>query len=196
MSATVGVLALQGASKEHLVALEKLGATVRQVRVPKDLSNLDALVIPGGESTTISMLLESSGTFEPLARVLGEGLPVLGTCAGMILLANEVIDGRPDQRSFAKIEIAVRRNGFGRQIASFEADLDVTGFSTPFRGVFIRAPLVQSHGPSVENLATVELDGGEQTTVLCRQGNVIVSSFHPELTDDLRVHQMFLDQLD
>tara|TARA_A100001037_G_scaffold302475_1_gene334207 strand:+ start:141 stop:635 length:495 start_codon:yes stop_codon:yes gene_type:complete len=164
--------------------------------MPEHLRGLEALVIPGGESTTISMLLESSGTFEPLADLISEGLPVLGTCAGMILLAKDVIDGRPDQKSFAQIDITVRRNGFGRQIASFESDLKISGFTTPFRGVFIRAPLVQSCDPSVETLATIELDGGGQSTVLCRQRNVTVSSFHPELTDDLRIHQMFLENLD
>ena len=134
--------------------------------MPEHLRGLEALVIPGGESTTISMLLESSGTFEPLAHLISEGLPVLGTCAGMILLAKDVIDGRPDQKSFAQIDITVRRNGFGRQIASFESDLKISGFTTPFRGVFIRAPLVQSCDPSVETLATIELDGGGQSTVL------------------------------
>jgi 5'-phosphate synthase pdxT subunit len=141
------------------------------------------------------MLLESSGTFEPMAQLLHEGLPVLGTCAGMILLAGDVLDGRPDQKTFAQIDIAVRRNGFGRQVASFESDLKIEGFEEPFPGVFIRAPVVQTVDRSVEVLASVELDGGKQSPALCRQGNVIVSSFHPELTDDLRIHQMFLANL-
>ncbi|MDP7066696.1 MAG: pyridoxal 5'-phosphate synthase glutaminase subunit PdxT [Acidimicrobiales bacterium] len=195
MSAVVGVLALQGASREHTAALERLGVIVQQVRLPQDLVGIDALVIPGGESTTISMLLESSGTFEPMAQLLHEGLPVLGTCAGMILLAGDVLDGRPDQKTFAQIDIAVRRNGFGRQVASFESDLKIEGFEEPFPGVFIRAPVVQTVDRSVEVLASVELDGGKQSPALCRQGNVIVSSFHPELTDDLRIHQMFLANL-
>ena len=168
----------------------KLGTTVRQVRLPKDLDGLDAIVIPGGESTTISMLLESSKTFEPLSDLLADGLPVLGTCAGMILLAKEVLDGRSDQRSFARIDIAVRRNAFGRQIASFETDLHIKDLEEPFPGVFIRAPGAQILNPSVEILASVKRETGEETPVFCRQENVMVTSFHPELTDDLRLHQM------
>tara|TARA_B100001250_G_scaffold389153_1_gene387988 strand:- start:901 stop:1488 length:588 start_codon:yes stop_codon:yes gene_type:complete len=191
----VGVLALQGASREHTAALEKLGATVHQVRLPQDLVGLDAIVIPGGESTTISMLLESSETFEPLAELLNQGLPALGTCAGMILLAKEVLDGRPDQKSFAQIGIAVRRNAFGRQIASFETDLKIQNLDEPFPGVFIRAPGADILEPSVEVLASLKLDSGEETPVFCRQKNVLVTSFHPELTDDLRLHQFFLEHL-
>ena len=188
-------MALQGASREHTDALGKLGTTVRQVRLPKDLDGLDAIVIPGGESTTISMLLESSKTFEPLSDLLADGLPVLGTCAGMILLAKEVLDGRSDQRSFARIDIAVRRNAFGRQIASFETDLHIIDLEEPFPGVFFRAPGAQILNPSVEILASVKRETGEETPVFCRQENVMVTSFHPELTDDLRLHQMFLEHL-
>ena len=188
-------MALQGASREHTDALGKLGTTVRQVRLPKDLDGLDAIVIPGGESTTISMLLESSKTFEPLSELLADGLPALGTCAGMILLATEVLDGRSDQRSLARIDIAVRRNAFGRQIASFEMDLHIKDLEEPFPGVFIRAPGAQILNPSVEILASVKRETGEETPVFCRQGNVMVTSFHPELTDDLRLHQMFLEHL-
>jgi len=188
-------LALQGASREHTAALGKLGTTVRQVRLPEDLDGLDAIVIPGGESTTISMLLESSKTFEPLSDRLAQGLPALGTCAGMILLAKEVLDGRPDQRSFARIDIAVRRNAFGRQIASFETNLDVKDLTEPFPGVFIRAPGARILDPSVEILASVTLETGEEIPVFCRQENVMVTSFHPELTDDLRLHQLFLELL-
>jgi 5'-phosphate synthase pdxT subunit len=195
LAPTIGVLALQGASREHTAALEKLGATVCQVRLPEDLLGLDAIVIPGGESTTISMLLDSSGTFEPLAELLTNGLPALGTCAGMILLAKEVLDGRPDQKCFAKIGIAVRRNAFGRQIASFETNLDIKNLAEPFPGVFIRAPGALILEPSVEVLSSVKLDSGEEVPVFCRQGNVLATSFHPELTDDLRLHKFFLEHL-
>jgi pyridoxal 5'-phosphate synthase pdxT subunit len=145
-------------------------------------------VLPGGESTTMSMLLDSSGLRDPIAERLRDGMPAFGTCAGMILLAGEVIDGRPDQRSFGVIDIAVRRNAFGRQVDSFEADLDVDGLTGgPFPAVFIRAPVVERAAQEVEVLATV--DG---RPVLCRQGPTMVAAFHPELSDDLRLHQLFL----
>tara|TARA_Y100001949_G_C15982932_1_gene329199 strand:+ start:1325 stop:1912 length:588 start_codon:yes stop_codon:yes gene_type:complete len=191
----VGVLALQGASGEHVDALRKLGIRAQEVRMPEDLVAIDGIILPGGESTTISMLLESSGTFEPLSELLSHGLPAFGTCAGMILLSNEVLDGRNDQRSFDRIDIAVRRNAFGRQIASFEKQIDVRGLAEPFQAVFIRSPGVESVGPEVEVLATIELDKEIEIPVLCRQNNILVSSFHPELTDDLRLHQMFLSEL-
>src|SRR5437764_11774809 len=151
---------------------------------------MDAVVLPCGESTTMSMLLGSSGLCAPLAERLRDGLPVLGTCAGMILLATEVLDGRPDQRSFGVIDIAVRRNGFGRQLESFETDLAVAGVADatdPVHAVFIRAPMVERTGDGVEVLATV--DG---RPVLCRQGPILVASFHPEISGDLRLHQLFL----
>tara|TARA_B100000953_G_scaffold117435_1_gene96797 strand:- start:103 stop:690 length:588 start_codon:yes stop_codon:yes gene_type:complete len=195
LSPLVGVLALQGASGEHADALRKLGARAQEVRIPKDLASIDAIILPGGESTTISMLLESSETFEPLSELLAQGLPAFGTCAGMIMLSNEVLDGRSDQRSFNRIDISVRRNAFGRQIASFEKEIDVLGLEDPFPAVFIRAPGVEVAGPAVEVLATVELDKGNEIPVLCRQNNVLVSSFHPELTNDLRLHQMFLNEV-
>ena len=186
---------MQGASGEHVDALRKLGIRAQEVRMPEDLVAIDGIILPGGESTTISMLLESSGTFEPLSELLSQGLPAFGTCAGMILLSNEVLDGRNDQRSFDRIDIAVRRNAFGRQIASFEKQIDVRGLAEPFQAVFIRSPGVESVGPEVEVLATIELDTEIEIPVLCRQNNVLVSSFHPELTDDLRLHQMFLSEL-
>ncbi|MBK01365.1 MAG: pyridoxal 5'-phosphate synthase glutaminase subunit PdxT [Actinomycetota bacterium] len=195
MAPLVGVLALQGASGEHVDALRKLGIRAQEVRMPEDLVAIDGIILPGGESTTISMLLESSGTFEPLSELLSHGLPAFGTCAGMILLSNEVLDGRNDQRSFDRIDIAVRRNAFGRQIASFEKQIDVRGLAEPFQAVFIRSPGVESVGPEVEVLATIELDKEIEIPVLCRQNNILVSSFHPELTDDLRLHQMFLSEL-
>lgn len=187
----VGVLALQGAVGAHVAALHRLGAEPAEVRTPADLAGVDALVLPGGESTAMSMLLERAELFEPLAARLGEGLPALGTCAGMILLGAEILDGRADQRCFGAIDIAVRRNAFGRQVDSFEADLVVDGLSGDrFRAVFIRAPFVERVGADVEVLATV--DGHP---VVCRRGPVTVTAFHPELTDDLRIHQRFLEEI-
>lgn len=191
MTVKVGVLALQGDVAEHASALADCGAHPIEVRSPGDLAGVGGVVLPGGESTTISMLLDKAGLFDPLAARLADGLPALGTCAGMILLAAEVLDGRADQRSFGAIDIAVRRNAFGRQLQSFEASLDVGGLpggDGPFDAVFIRAPAVERVGPSVEVLASIN-----GRPVLCRQGPVIVSAFHPELSGDLRVHRLFLD---
>jgi pyridoxal 5'-phosphate synthase pdxT subunit len=194
---TVGVLALQGDVREHASTLASLGAEVCLVREPGDLTGLSGIVLPGGESTTLSLLLESSGMFEPLRRALGEGLPAFGTCAGMILLATEVLDGRPDQRRFDIVDLTIRRNGFGRQRASFECDLVVAGMGTdPVHAVFIRAPVVERVGPGVEVLATLPGDPAgplADQPVLCRQGPVLVSSFHPELTGDRRLHQLFVE---
>ena len=184
----VGVLALQGAFARHSEVLTGLGAVPLEVRTPGDLDAVDAMVVPGGESTTMSMLLDSSGLRPSLAERLADGLPVLGTCAGMILLAVRVTDGRDDQRSFGAIDIDVRRNGYGRQVDSFEDQLSVTGLDGPFHGVFIRAPVVERVGSDVEVLATV--DG---VPVLCREGTVLVSSFHPEMSGDGRIHERFLD---
>ncbi len=187
---TVGVLALQGAFARHVEVLQGLGVCAIEVRRPEQLERCDALVMPGGESTTMSKLLVLNELFDPLAARLGAGMPVFGTCAGMILLAREVLDGRSDQRSFGAIDVSVRRNGYGRQIDSFEIDLDVKGLELPFRAVFIRAPVVVSAGPGVEVLAEVRGD-----PVLCREDNVLVCSFHPELTDDDRLHRLFLEQV-
>ncbi|MGA1075051.1 MAG: pyridoxal 5'-phosphate synthase glutaminase subunit PdxT [Ilumatobacteraceae bacterium] len=185
---TVGVLALQGAFESHQQRLTDLGVLTRPVRTPRDLAGVDALVMPGGESTTMSKLLVTSGLFDPLALRIAAGLPVFGTCAGMILLATEVLDGRPDQRSFGAIDVTVRRNGYGRQLDSFETDLEVSGIDGgPFHGVFIRAPKVERVGPGVEVLA--EHDG---VPVLLRQGAITVASFHPELAGDRRVHAWFV----
>ena len=187
----VGVLALQGASASHCAMLARLGAEPVAVRTQAQLRDVEALVIPGGESTTISMLLESSGLFDPLAERLGDGMPAFGTCAGMILLASDVLDGRADQRSFGAIDAEVRRNAYGRQVDSFEADLPVAGMDGgPFRAVFIRAPVVERVGEGVEVLATVA-----DHPVLCRQGRVLVSAFHPELSDDPRLHALFLEEV-
>ncbi len=187
VSVKVGLLALQGAVRPHAEAFEALGATPVEVRTPAQLSDVDALVIPGGESTTMSKLLDTSGLAGPLADRLTNGLPTFGTCAGMIVLAHSVLDGRADQRSYDGIDIAVRRNAFGRQVDSFEADLNVDGLDEPFHAVFIRAPFVEEVGPDVEVLASV--DGHP---VLCRQGPVLVAAFHPELTADRRLHELFL----
>ncbi len=191
----IGVLDLQGDVREHLVALADVGSSARLVKRPADLVGLDGLVLPGGESTTLSMLLESTGLFEALAERLAvglapgdePGLPILGTCAGLVLVAREVLDGRPDQRTFGVLDAVVRRNGYGRQVQSFESEVRFgSGEGPPLPAVFIRAPLVVSVGEEVEVLAT--LDG---IPVLVRQGPVLGSSFHPELTPDRRVHRLF-----
>ena len=187
----IGVLALQGDVREHIAALTDLGAEAIAVKRTEHLDAVDALVLPGGESTTMSLLLESTELFEPIAARLAEGMPAFGTCAGMILLAHEVLDGRDDQRFFGAIDITVRRNAFGRQVDSFETELDVRGIDGgPVDAVFIRAPFVERAGAGVDVLATV--DGHP---VLCRQGSVLVSAFHPELSSDLRVHELFLEQV-
>lgn len=188
----VGVLALQGAVGLHSHALTRLGVEHLEVRNARDLASVDALIFPGGESTTMSKLLTINALFESVAARLEAGMPAFGTCAGMILLATNVIDGRADQHSFGAIDIDVRRNAFGRQIDSFEADLDVIGLpEAPVHAVFIRAPIVERVGPGVEILAAVD-DG---RPVACRQGNVMVTSFHPELEPDLRMHKLFVRQV-
>ena len=187
---TVGVLALQGAFDVHRQRLEQLGAAAPLVRTAGDLVGLDAIVLPGGESTTMSRLLTTSGIFDELKGRLIDGLPVFGTCAGMILCATDVLDGRPDQRGFDLIDLTVRRNGYGRQLDSFEIDLDVDGLTEAFHAVFIRAPFVERVGSDVEVLA--RHDG---VPVLVRGAHCTVAAFHPELTDDVRLHQLFLDSL-
>lgn len=188
----VGVLALQGDVREHCASLSEVGAVPVEVRTPAELSTVSALVLPGGESTTMSLLLESSGLLSPVRDRLAAGMPAFGTCAGMILLAGEVLDGRPDQRSLGAIDIAVRRNAFGRQVDSFETDLDVKGLDSPLHAVFIRAPVVERVGPGVEVLASVTFPDGSEHPVVCRQGPVLVAAFHPELSGDLRLHREFL----
>ncbi len=184
----VGVLALQGAFKLHAEALERLGVEALEVRSVEDFNSSEALIIPGGESTTMSFLLESSGIFESLQERSIAGMPILGTCAGMILLSSKIADGRSDQKPLNLIDIEVRRNGYGRQINSFESDLFIEGFESSFRGVFIRAPLVEDVSERVEVIA--ELNG---RPVMCRQDSTIVTSFHPELADDDRIHAEFLE---
>jgi 5'-phosphate synthase pdxT subunit len=181
----IGVLAVQGNFREHKAALRRLGAEPVEVRLPEQLADLDGLVIPGGESTAIGRLVRLYGLEEAIGSF---ARPVFGTCAGMILLSREAVDGVPDQLLLGHIDVSVRRNGYGRQVRSFEADLDLAGDEKPLRGVFIRAPRVVEAGPMVETLA--ELDG---EPVLLREGRILVAAFHPELTDDLRVHDRFLE---
>ncbi|MEM9561169.1 MAG: pyridoxal 5'-phosphate synthase glutaminase subunit PdxT [Actinomycetota bacterium] len=186
----VGVLALQGAFARHVEALARCGAEAFEVRTPDQLDRCEALVLPGGESTTMLKLLATFELLDPLRKLLADGLPVFGTCAGMILLATEVTDGRDDQISFEAIDLDVRRNGYGRQVDSFETDLAVPAIGEPpLRAVFIRAPMVERAGPDVEVLAR-----HDEVPVLCRSGPVLTSSFHPELIDDDRLHRFFLDE--
>jgi len=184
----VGVLALQGAFKLHVQALERLGVEAIEVRSLENFGASEALIIPGGESTTMSFLLESSGIFDSLQERSNNGMPILGTCAGMILLSSKITDGRNDQKPLNLVDIEVRRNGYGRQIDSFESDLLIEGFNSSFRGIFIRAPLVENVSEKVEVLA--EING---RPVMCRQDSIIVTSFHPELADDDRIHAEFLE---
>ena len=192
---SIGVLSLQGDVREHVATLENLGVAPRRIRRVSDLGGIEGLVIPGGESTAIGRLLVTSGLREPLESLIADGLPVFGTCAGLILLAERVLDGRDDQWSFAALDVAVRRNGYGRQIASFEAPIVIADRGT-VPGVFIRAPRIESLGPEVSVLATHDHgDGAGEHPVLVRQGAVWGCSFHPELTSDVLVHGLFLDAL-
>ena len=184
---TIGVLALQGDFLEHIQVLETLGVDAREVRLPKHFEGLDGLIIPGGESTTIVQLAELYGLREAIAQFAGDGGPLWGTCAGMIVVARHLADPYPEP--FGLIDITVSRNWFGRQVDSFEVDLDIEGLEGgPFRGVFIRAPVVTEVGEGVERLASLE-DG---TPVAVRSDKIIATAFHPELTDDTRVHELFL----
>jgi len=184
----VGVLALQGDVREHVGALDRLGVDSRRLKRPEDLAGIDAVVLPGGESTTIGRLAERTGILAPLRELLAGGLPTLGTCAGLIFASRAVTEGT--QPLLGILDVVVARNAFGRQSESFEADLPVTGLDRPFPAVFIRAPWVAEVGGGVEVLATVE-----GHPVMVRQGTVLGLSFHPELTDDLRIHTMLIDLL-
>ncbi|MFG1781282.1 pyridoxal 5'-phosphate synthase glutaminase subunit PdxT [Rhodococcus oryzae] len=196
MTPTIGVLALQGDVREHLAALEASGARGIGVRRVSELEAVDGLVIPGGESTTMSRLLTVFELLEPLRARLRDGMPAYGSCAGMILLAGEVLDTRPDAQCLGGIDITVRRNAFGRQVDSFEEDLDFAGIEgAPMRAVFIRAPWVERVGPGVEVLATVPEGPAAGRVVAVREGNVLATSFHPEVTGDRRVHQLFVDMV-
>ena len=196
MSATprVGVLALQGDVREHEQALEAVGARTRRVRCADDLALVDALVIPGGESTTMSKLAVRDSLFGPLREHQRAGMPMYGSCAGMIMLADDLLDGRADQETIGGLAITVRRNAFGRQVDSFEVDLDVEGIGgEPFRAVFIRAPWVERAGDGVTVLATVEQGPAAGSIVAVRQGPLLATSFHPELTGDTRIHEHFVE---
>ena len=175
----IGVLALQGAFREHVQALRRLGAEATEVRTPAELAEVDALVIPGGESTTIDKLLDWSGLRESLVARLAAGMPAFGTCAGMIVLGGPPEDGTSDQRTLGRIDITTRRNGYGRQVASFEADVRLAGDEAPMHGVFIRAPRITRLGPGVEVVASY---GDEPVAVAA--GPILVASFHPELAGD------------
>jgi pyridoxal 5'-phosphate synthase pdxT subunit len=185
---TVGVFALQGDVREHVAALSACGVSAVHVRRPGELDDVDAMVIPGGESTTMSKLAVEFGLLEPLQKRLDDGMPAYGSCAGMIMLASEVLDGRPDQRCLGALDVTVRRNAFGRQVDSFESDVEIEG-AGGFHAVFIRAPWVERAGEGVEILG--RLNTGRIVAV--RQRNVLATAFHPELTGDLRVHRLFVD---
>ncbi|MGY2035812.1 pyridoxal 5'-phosphate synthase glutaminase subunit PdxT [Nocardia gipuzkoensis] len=193
---TIGVLALQGDVQEHVAALARCGAEPVLVRRESELAAVDALVLPGGESTAISKLLTVFELLEPLRARLRDGMPAFGSCAGMILLASEVLDTRPDAEHLSGIDMTVRRNAFGRQVDSFETDLPFAGLTDgPVRAVFIRAPWVERAGEGVDVLATVPHGPAAGRIVAVRQGNVLATSFHPEVTGDLRVHRMFVEMV-
>lgn len=185
----VGVLALQGDVREHILALNECGASAQAVKTYDEISSIDALVIPGGESTTISKLARSFNLFELISNRISNGMPTYGSCAGLILLANKVEDAIVGQESFGGLDVVARRNAFGRQVDSFEMDLEIKGISSPkFRAIFIRAPWIESVGTKVEVLAQV--DG---RAVAVRDRHILATSFHPELTGDNRIHRYFLD---
>jgi 5'-phosphate synthase pdxT subunit len=195
-SPTVGVLALQGDVREHLRALDQAGARTLPVGSLAELASVDALVIPGGESTTMSKLAIVDGLMEPLRDARRGGMPMYGSCAGMIMLADHVEDARHDQETVGGIDMTVRRNAFGRQVDSFEADMSIPELGEePFRAVFIRAPWVESVGPAVEIIARVSRGGDDGTIVAVRQGLLMATAFHPELTGDTRVHEMFVEMV-
>jgi 5'-phosphate synthase pdxT subunit len=186
------VLALQGDVAEHVAALTRCGASARTVRRPEELELVDALVVPGGESTTMSRLAVDFGMLEPVRARIKTGMPAYGSCAGLIMLADEVLDGRPDQQSFGGIAMSARRNAFGRQVDSFEAPVDLEGIG-PLHAVFIRAPWVERVGAGVRVLGRVSAGPAAGRIVAVRQGNLLATAFHPELTGDSRVHRLFVD---
>ena len=194
MAPTVGVLALQGDVREHARMLERCGVSAVPVRRERELAAVDGIVIPGGESTTIDKLLRAFDLFDPLQRAIRAGLPAYGSCAGMILLADRVLDGIEGQQTLGGLDVTVRRNAFGRQVDSFEADLLIEGVEgAPLHAVFIRAPWVESVGPRAEVLGTVSAGPAAGRIVAVRDRNVIATSFHPEITDDDRVHRVFVE---
>ncbi len=192
---TVGVLALQGDVREHLVVLGALGVHPVPVRRPAELDAVDALVLPGGESTTMHKLAVAFGLWEPLRRRLGDGLPAFGTCAGMILLADTIEAGTPDQETLGGLDVTVRRNAFGRQVDSCETDVDFADLDRPFHAVLIRAPWVEKAGAGVEVLARVGDGPAAGRIVAVRQGPLLATAFHPEVAGDDRIHRWFLEHL-
>lgn len=187
-SPTIGVFALQGDVREHVAALDRLGATAITVRRPEELARCDGLVLPGGESTTMFKLARTFELFEPIVDRIRGGMPTFGTCAGMIMLADRVKDGTRDQETFGGLDVTVRRNAFGRQVDSFEGDLDLAGLVDPVHAVFIRAPWIEQAGPEVEVLARAA-----GRIVAVRQGPLMATAFHPEVGGDDRVHGLFVD---
>ncbi len=190
---TVGVLALQGDVREHVAALQQLGVAALAVRRTSELDACDGLVLPGGESTTMAKLARRFEVFEPLRKRIADGMPVLGTCAGMILLADRLEDAAAGQETLGGLDVTVRRNAFGRQVDSFEGEVDVVGIEEPVHAVFIRAPWVEAVGPSVEVLARVGSGEAVGRIVAVRQGPLLATSFHPEVEQDGRIHRLFLD---
>ncbi|HEY3714089.1 MAG TPA: pyridoxal 5'-phosphate synthase glutaminase subunit PdxT [Jatrophihabitantaceae bacterium] len=196
MPVKIGVLALQGDVREHLAALAAAGAEAMPVRRPDELAAIDGLVLPGGESTTIAKLARAFDLIEPLRKVIAGGLPVYGSCAGMILLADRIVDGTSDQETFGGLDVTVRRNAFGRQVDSFEEDVTIEGLSGgPVHAVFIRAPWVESVGPAATALAAVTTGPAAGKVVAVRQRQLLATSFHPELMGDGRVHAYFCDMV-
>jgi 5'-phosphate synthase pdxT subunit len=192
----IGVLALQGDTREHLHAVAELDAVGRPVRRPDELDSVDALIIPGGESTTMSKLAVEFGLLDPVRKRIAGGMPVYGSCAGMIMLATTVLDGRADQVPFGGIDMTVRRNAFGRQVDSFEGTVDISGIDDgPFQAVFIRAPWVEEVGPEVQVLGRVNDGAAAGRIVAVRQQHLLATAFHPELTGDLRVHRYFVEMV-
>ncbi len=189
----IGVLALQGDVREHLSMLREIGAEPVAVRRPEELAEVDGLVVPGGESTTMSKLARTFDLIDPLRQAAKDGLPMFGTCAGMIMLADRIEGGVADQETIGGLDVVVRRNAFGRQVDSFEADLDVSELGTPFHAMFIRAPWVEGVGPEVEVVATVATGPATGRIVAVRQGHLLATSFHPEVTGDARIHALFAD---
>jgi len=192
----IGVLAIQGAVREHLHLLEEAGAHAIPIRHASDVASVSGIVLPGGESTTISKLAVIDGLMDPLRVAASSGMPMYGSCAGMILLADRILDGRPDQETIGGIDMTVRRNAFGRQVDSFEGGIDLEGIDGgPFPGVFIRAPWVEEIGPQVEVIGRVGSGSAAGRIVAVRDRNLIATSFHPELTGDTRVHQYFVEMV-
>lgn len=192
----VGVLALQGDFREHISALSHCKVEASEVRRVSELESVDALIIPGGESTTIVSLAKTFGLFEPIKIRISQGMPTYGSCAGMIMLADHIVAAKDGQETFGGIDITVRRNAFGRQVDSFESDISAPAISSaPIRAIFIRAPWVEKVGKSVEVLASFEGSDGSSHAVAVRQGHLLATAFHPEITDDYSVHKYFIEKV-